>query len=202
MATVALIGPDGAGKTTLTRMLLQSRAARFKYLYMGIDIPGSNVALPTARLVHRLRSRARHRRGVAAAVRGYARLLHRLAEEWFRQSVSWAYQCRGYVVLYDRHFALDFAPEIVADAGDLPLHKRIHGWSLRRLYPLPDLIIFLDAPGELLFARKGELTVAELERRRQGFLRMGARLPGFVRVDASRPLHEVYAEISQLVVTR
>jgi thymidylate kinase len=202
MATVALIGPDGAGKTTLTRMLMQSRAARFKYLYMGIDLPGSNVKLPTARLIERLQAAPRRSHGAAAAARGYARLLHRLAEEWFRQAVSWGYQCRGYVVLYDRHFALDFAPEIVADAAALPPHKRIHNWCLRRLYPLPDLIIFLDAPGELLYARKGELNVAELERRRQGFLRLGARVPGFVRVDASRPLHEVYEEIARLVVPR
>lgn len=201
MATVALIGPDGAGKTTLTRMLMQSRLARFKYLYMGIDIPGSNVALPTARLVQRLRARRRGQGRVAAFVRGYARLVHRLADEWFRQIVSWSYEWRGYTVLYDRHFALDFAPEIVSGAG-WPLHKRLHGWCLQRLYPLPDLIIFLDAPGELLFARKGELTVQELERRRQGFLLMGSRLPGFVRVDASRPLPEVYAEISHLVASR
>jgi thymidylate kinase len=200
MATVALIGPDGAGKTTLTGMLLDSQLARFKYLYMGIDIRGSNVALPTARLVARWHAGAPGRGSIGGAVRGYARLAHRLSDEWFRQLVSWAYQARGYTVVYDRHFALDFAPEITATGERLPLHKRIHIWCLRWLYPLPDLIIFLDAPGELLFARKGELSVCELERRRQGFLQMGGRLPGFVRVDATRPLPEVFADICRLVI--
>jgi hypothetical protein len=101
--------------------------------------------------------------------------------------------------LYDRHFALDFAPEITPP-GPESLDRRIHNWCLRRLYPLPHLVIFLDAPGALLFARKGELTIEELERRRQGFLKLGARIPGFVRVDASQPLAQVYADVERHVV--
>jgi thymidylate kinase len=128
-----------------------------------------------------------------------ARLLNRLTEEWFRQGVSLVHQARGYTVLYDRHFALDFAPEI-APPGQESLDRRIHNWCLRRLYPLPDLVIYLDAPGTLLFARKGELTVEELERRRQGFLKLGKRIPGFVRVDATRPLEEVHREVTNHVL--
>ncbi len=211
MATVALIGPDGAGKTTITRMLEQSGAVPFKYLYMGVDIPASNVALPTSRWIEglktraqaagdadaaALRSAARHpaRRGRRSTVRAVARLANRLAEEWFRQLVSWFHQARGFAVLYDRHFAFDFAPEIAGDAE--PMDRRLHRWCLRHLYPKPDMVIFLDAPGAVLFARKGESTVEELERRRQGFLRLGARVPGFVRVDATRPLQDVYAEVA------
>ena len=213
MPSVALIGPDGAGKTTITRMLEQSSGIRFKYLYMGIDIPASNVALPTARWVERLKSRRRdsvtsggpgagNARDVRtlrprgrAGVRSVARLGFRLADEWFRQVVSWTYQIRGFAVLYDRHFVFDFAPEITGRAE--PLDRRIHRWCLHQLYPQPNLVIFLDAPGALLFARKGESTVEELERRRQGFLQLGKRIRGFVRVDATKPLPEVYAEVAE-----
>jgi hypothetical protein len=58
----------------------------------------------------------------------------------------------------------------------------------------------LDAPGHVLFARKRESTVEELERRRQAFLRQGERLPGFVRIDATRPLDEVYADVAAVVL--
>ena len=51
MASIALIGPDGAGKTTVTRFLEASSLLPFKYLYMGINLEASNVALPTFRFI-------------------------------------------------------------------------------------------------------------------------------------------------------
>ncbi|HSK11137.1 MAG TPA: hypothetical protein VK911_16260 [Vicinamibacterales bacterium] len=212
MASVALIGPDGAGKTTLTRMLEESGLLPFKYIYMGIDIRASNHALPTSRLAEKIKARtgrqerrpparsggspARPRkRGAGQAVRGMARLANRLADEWYRQAVSWWYQARGFTALYDRHFVFDFTLELSGDAAE-PLDRRLHRWCLSRLYPRPDVVIFLDAPGELLFARKGELTVDELERRRQAFLRLGSKTRGFVRVDATRPLPDVYEAVA------
>jgi thymidylate kinase len=121
-------------------------------------------------------------------------------EEWYRQMVSWSCQARGEVVLYDRHFLFDFAPEILAGQPST-WEKRVHSWSLERLYPRPDLVIFLDAPGALLHARKGESTPEELERRRQAFLQIGQRFPCFERIDATRPLREVYDEILARVLS-
>lgn len=216
MPDVALIGPDGAGKTTLTQMLETSGLLPFRYLYMGVEMSASNVALPTSRLAAWLRRRVGgvfggaqaqalpsssatpHRHGRRSRVRAAARLVNRLCEEWYRQLVSWHYQLRGYVVLYDRHFLFDFGPEIAPKPWSL--EQRIHAWCLTHLYPRPDLVIYLDAPGAVLFARKGESTVAELERRRQGFLRQGARFPNFVRVDATRPLGEVYQDVTAHVL--
>ena len=48
--------------------------------------------------------------------------------------------------------------------------RRIHGYNLRRLYPRPDLVILLDAPAEVFFARKGEGTLESIESRRQEYL--------------------------------
>lgn len=210
MATVALIGPDGAGKTTLTKRMVESDGLPLRYLYMGVDIAKSNVALPTSRLINALKQRygsqdhrpastrgddsASYARRFLKSCRAGLRLTNRIAEECYRQLVSWSYQLRGFVVLYDRHFIFDFAPEIQEHLGD-SLERRLHQGFLSRLYPRPDLVVFLDAPGEVLFARKGESTVAELERRRQAFLRHGRKLPNFVTVDATRPLDEVYEEI-------
>lgn len=209
MTTIALIGPDGAGKTTLTGMLRDAGVLPIKYVYMGINMSASNVALPTARLAasmkHRLAARATVESTRPPRRRWYrpvwvaARLANRLADAWFRQLVSWTYQWRGYVVLYDRHFTIDFAREVAPD-GEESLDRLVYRWCVTRLYPRPDVVIFLDAPGTVLFARKGELTIEELERRRQAMLRQGAHLPGFHRVDATRPLPEVFEEIKAHVL--
>ena len=211
MYSVALIGPDGAGKTTLTRRLEASGLLPFRYIYMGVNAEASNIALPTVRLVQRLKSRA-GAEPVAAAEPGgtqgsgrvtrratdVARLANRFADEWFRQAVSWYYQARGYIVLYDRHFVFDFAFEIAE--GQESWDRRVHRWLLQRLYPRPSLVIFLDASGEVLYHRKGESSVKELERRRQAFLRQSPAIRHFVLVDATRPLDVVYDEVVAHIV--
>ena len=53
--TVALIGPDGAGKTTVARRLGDVLLLPVTYLYMGVNPDSSNVLLPTTRLVHAFR---------------------------------------------------------------------------------------------------------------------------------------------------
>src|SRR6266571_1664289 len=51
MFTVALIGPDGAGKTTIGRRLEQTLPLPVRYVYMGINYEASNHVLPTTRLI-------------------------------------------------------------------------------------------------------------------------------------------------------
>lgn len=214
--SIAVIGPDGAGKTTITRMLEGSRILRLKYLYMGVNTSSSNIALPTSRLVEYLKRRlsrrsTRQERSASASMwsptspkqRGVvwvtARLINRLAEHSFRQLVAWSYQLRGYVVLYDRHFVFDFGGAPVAGQTP-PLDRRIYQWWLVHLSPRPDLVILLDAPGDVLFARKGESTIDELETRRQRLLQQGTALSAFIRVDATQPLHTVYDEVVNHIV--
>ncbi len=212
MFTVALVGPDGAGKTTISRQLEHLLPMPAKYVYMGVNLDSSNLVLPTTRLFLEIK-RARGRRPdmagppdptrvkprprglikrIAAGLKSGLRLLNQLGEEWFRQGIVWYYRRRGYVVVFDRHFFSDYyAHDIANDDPHQPLTGRIHGFFLKRLYPRPDLVIFLDAPPEVLFARKREGTLELLERRRQEYLRLRGQVKHFVTVDATRPQDEV-----------
>jgi len=211
VTTVALIGADGAGKSSVANELTRSFPRPVRRLYMGMNPDSGAFALPTTRLSHRLKvRRARagspadavravslhsleHRKDTRGRVWATARLFNRIAEELLKQVVSTWYQARGAIVVYDRHYLFDFTP-----ASDRPgrLTSRIHLWFLEHLYPKPDLVVFLDAPPDVLLARKQEVPESYLNGRRAAFLKRGAQLPHFVVVDAARPLAQVYDDVA------
>jgi thymidylate kinase len=57
--------------------------------------------------------------------------------------------------------------------------------------PAPDLVLVLDAPGEVLYARKGEHSADFLEQQRQQYIALRARLPEMIVVDATRDAERV-----------
>ena len=220
MFTVALIGPDGAGKTTIARKLEEGLPLAVKYLYMGVSADASNHMLPTTRLLRSLKRacgvppdtrgprphetvRIRSRqplRNLACSAKSILSLTVRLSEEWFRQCVVWFYLRRQFIVLFDRHYFPDYyAYDIAQGPSQLPLARRIHGFLLAHVYPKPDLIIYLDAPADVLLARKQEGTLELLERRRKDYLQLQNVVRHFVTIDASRSTEDVARDVSRCV---
>jgi thymidylate kinase len=216
IGTVAVVGADGSGKSTVIENILKSSVEPIKCIYMGASIDASNVSLPTTRLLLNLKKR-RMERFVDASGRlppaalmtpemkaimpagKFAKalgLVNRVAEEWYRQLHVWAYRLRGYTVLCDRHFLFEYCPDAASShEKDEPLSVRIHSWLLRRLFPKPDLVIFLDAPVETLYARKTEWPHEHLERQRTGIIEQGRVCDNFVQIDASQPLESVLSQV-------
>lgn len=157
---VVLLGPDGAGKSTLSAGLRQALPLPVHEIYMGVfRMDGWQQItrlVPGLGLASRL-SRLRWRAGKAG------------------------YFCRrGHVVVFDRY---------TYDAGLRPgkrgLRARMSYFFLERALPDPDVVLVLDCPGEVMFARKREHDVQTLEERRGWYLAMAEDLPNAVVIDAT-----------------
>ncbi len=216
MTAIALIGGDGAGKSTLAHLLTETLAVRTRYLYMGMNPDSSNIALPTTKLVHALKvrrtlrsapgsltaeearaslHRLEHRNTDRGPVWAAARLINRLAEETLRQLISWRHQAAGEIVIYDRHFLFDNTPSPGAR-----LTERLHLWFLEHLYPKPQLVFLLDAPGAVLWERTQEVPAEQLDAKRAAFLERAALVGDFRVVDATRPIDEIHADLTRQIM--
>jgi hypothetical protein len=188
---------------------------------MGRNVQSGNFTLPTSKLIHAFKvkkylkshklsnnennknislheidnNRKVDTRGKIGAV---LRLLNRLAEEWYRLIISKYYQLKGMVILYDRHFIFDYAQDKLDTTKQKDrLTTKIHRWTLDYLYEKPDLVLFLYAPAEVLYSRKGEATIEYLNARNAAFLSIGKKMPNFVIIDAAQPVEKVFNDVKE-----
>jgi thymidylate kinase len=175
--SVAIIGPDGAGKTTLAEGLRRTLPFPSSYVYMGVwrEYPWDRWLqyLPGARLTQRML------RLLARSVQ--ARLL----------------RARGQVVLLDR-----FTYDALLPSPVLDRRGRITVALVRRVGAEPQLVLILDAPAEVMFARKGEQGIEELERRRRSYLEVARARDDTAVIDATQPVEAVREEAQRVVWAR
>ena len=172
---MALIAPDGGGKTTLARLLQESTPLTVKVIYMGLYRPPSSGR-------------------TALHVPGPG-LVFRLLRAWARYGLGRFHRALGRIVVFDRYTydALLTPPEQLNALG------RGHRYLLGNACPAPDLTILLDVDPQILRSRKDEHGLHDLAEQRQRFLDLAGRRPEIVVVDASRPLEEVNRDVTALV---
>lgn len=174
--TIAVLGPDGAGKTTLARGLVDSLPLESRYVYLGMwqrstlrrllaPIPGARFLLVVAKLLARSSRIAAHRR-------------------------------LGRIVVVDR-FTYDADVPSTAD-----WKSRTSAKILRRLTREPELAILLDARPEVMFARKGEHDPTRLGELRNSYLRMAQSEPRLAVLDAGEPPESVRRKATALIWDR
>lgn len=173
--TVALLAPDGAGKSTLALGVRKSYYLPVHSVYMGL-----------------YQSNQQYSKGESIKGIGLALRIVRL---WRGYLIGRIHQARGYLVIFDRYCYDALLPPSRA-IGRLGKARR---WLLGHACPAPDLVVMLDAPGETLFARIGEHSIHSLEEQRQGYLELRSRIPRLVVVDATRKPEVVRREVTGLI---
>lgn len=158
---IAVLGPDGSGKDTVISGMSQEIRRGFRRIRLFHWRP--NVLFPRASRPpvtdpHALEPRGR----VISSLYLVGFVLDYWVGYVFRIRYSLS---RGTLVIFDRYFY-----DVIVD----PKRTRFAGpqWFailLARLVPRPDLTLVLDANEHVMYARKRELSVNELQRQRQAY---------------------------------
>lgn len=203
--TVALVGADGAGKSTVSRALPERLDRPSRVMYLGVNLDEKAPMLPTTRLFLKWKGRSSRpdlvlpvtaaRKESTASMRGLVRTLMVISEEWYRLLVSRLWLRDGISVIFDRHFVADYYYHHIEASRSLPWYERLHG-RLLQSYPSPDYTFCLDAPAEVLYERKPESDVAFLEQRRMEYVRLAESDPDFRMIDTTMGLEAVLGAIA------
>jgi thymidylate kinase len=169
---VALLGPDGAGKSTLASGLESTVPLPMAQVYMGLT--GGWL-----RRVDKLR--------IPGVVR-----VGRLLVIWGRFLRGLGLSAAGRLVIFDRYI---YDAEVPTPYPIGPA-ARLARWIDGHACPGPDVTILLDAPGEVMFQRKGEYDGATLEHWRQRFLGVRRRVPDLEVVDTTQSADAVLRDVS------
>jgi thymidylate kinase len=168
--SVALLGPDGAGKSTLARGIQSSFYFPVRCVYMGLWA---------------------RREAVSSKPLLVLEIAFRPLVIWRRYLESLRHRTLGRLVVFDRYVYDAMLPP----TGSLVQLKRLYFWLLSRLCPAPHLVLVLDVPGRVMHLRKAEHDAERLEADREQFRRLLGRLSNAERVDADRPADVVLADV-------
>jgi thymidylate kinase len=192
---VAFYGPDGAGKSSVIERVEARLAPAFRR---------------TARyhLRPHFGRRSTHGRTPVTEphgqpARGWLGSLAKAAYWFLDATLGYWFRIRpqlvrSTLVVFDRY---------IDDLGVDPRRYRFAApaWiaeALRRATPRPDVTVVLDAPADVLRARKVEVSRAESERQRGAYRALADRTRGALVVDAAAPLPMVIDRVEEAVLDR
>ena len=189
---LAVLGPDGAGKSTLITNLEQELKGAFRRTAVFHLMPG---------LLKRKANQGAvtdpHGKPPRSPLVSFLKLLYYLLDYhlgyWLKVRPALV---RSTLVLFDRYYDdLLVDPKRYRYGGPLWLAR----W-LRRLIPRPDLWLILDVPEEEILRRKQEVPVEELRRQREAYRRLAMELPNAFLLDGSLPPDEVARQARELAL--
>jgi thymidylate kinase len=188
--SVAVLGPDGAGKSTLVKEIVRQVQPAFRstrvYHWRPYVLRG------------KLRTSASdpHGKPADSSPRSSLRLIAHVLDYWlgYALRIRPALAHAGLVV-FDRYFQ-----DLLAD----PRRYRYGGpvWMVNaaaRLVPDPDLVLILDAPEEIVRARKQEVAPAEIARQRRVYHGLAAAFPRTTILNAAEPADTVSRQACRAV---
>jgi thymidylate kinase len=167
----------------MRRLDQQGRAVRMRYLKPLLVRPQCAEAIVNV---------CPHGKAPRSALTSLAKILVWLMEEWYAHLFL---DKNGRLLICDRYYHdLLIDPMRYRYGGPLQIARLVG-----KLMPQPTLWVLLDAPGEVLQARKQEVTRQESARQRQAYLAFVSQQRQYAIVDASQLLDKVTADVERVV---
>jgi thymidylate kinase len=186
---IVILGPDGVGKSSVVRELLDrlnqgNNIVKMRYLKPQIVFArrGEPVTI----------NPDPHGKPCRSTLTSIAKIVVWLMEEWYAH------------LLWDRRDALLICDRYYHDLLVDPVRYRYGGpmWMAKIigiLMPQPELWVLLDAPVEVLQARKQEVSWSESSRQRQAYKDFVARQRVHIIADSSQTLNRVVLEVERAI---
>lgn len=182
---IAVIGPDGSGKTTIIEHIAKEFAPAFRHVerfHLRPHFEGAS----TGPVVTNPHSRGPRGRLVSSLKMGLF-----LADYWggWLRYITPA-KIRSTLIVFDRYYH-----DMLVDTRR---YRLPNGFSVARWFmpfiPQPDLWLILTARPELLVARKGEISLVDGQRLNVAYQSLARDLLGAVVIDTSNSLEQTLVE--------
>jgi thymidylate kinase len=193
LGTISILGPDGAGKSSLLEPLRTRLAHTTKPITVRHLKP--DIFFRAHRQSHGIVTDP-HGKPPRSLFISVLKLVLWAFEIWIDRLFS--ARSGSDLELWDRYYH-----DVLVD----PKRYRYRGpmWLVRTIgwfVPSPDLLIVLDAPTEVLQARKREVAAEETERQRQVYRALAGQLKRAVVIDADRPVDQVVSDAAVAIIAR
>ena len=189
---LVFLGPDGVGKSTVIEAVQRPLSPIFlreKYLTFAPSLLPARFETPKPDGPHSLPPRS------------YLASLIKAA--WWTLCYTFGYLLSIHPTLARAGLVINhrYLPDAIVD----PKRYRYSGpqWPLRALWrvaPKPHLLFLLDAPAQVIHARKQEVALEEIVRQREAYRGVAEPLPFARIIDNSQPLEQVVSEVEQIII--
>ena len=186
---IVILGPDGAGKSSVIQGLMDKLNARGRIVEMRHLKPEIILRRRGSKATVNIDPHGKTPRSILTST---AKIFVWLMEEWYNNLFR---DNEKTLLICDRYYH-----DLLVD----PIRYRYGGpaWAAKligKLMPKPKLWVLLDAPAEILQARKREVSAQETARQRKAYEAFVRKQRQYVIVDASQSLDKVIADVDDAI---